>query len=310
MNRDFIIAVILVLSSCFLYETNAFNKTGSCHYFSDPHLEPFPAQPGMTANMYICRPNCTEILIRNDFLEIYVTSRSTAGKYFIVEYTMVFFPTKKYSSPCVITANVDNPSISSLTCPSGSPADSFGSGPQRHYFHLTKNIKVDIEDAGTFYNILITQSFHLIAQSTGICINWDCELEYSSAKRKKRQIQSSDSIISQVCSIFINSAQGKITDGMNKNLIEAQRVACEYDLNTTRDPRCARHVVTSILRDSVNKYENDDNFQDRLLEIDALTEETIKQANQDANNLIQQSGFVCQSDTDQNQCLQLIDDTK
>lgn len=59
-------------------------NTGKCSYFGEPHLLPFPTTPGQTVNQYVCRPKDAEILVKNNFLTIEVTT-STHGNHPIVE---------------------------------------------------------------------------------------------------------------------------------------------------------------------------------------------------------------------------------
>ena len=63
---------------------NAKEDLVQCKYYNDPHLIPFPLWPGADQYQYLCRNNCTEIMIKNEFVEIIVTADPT-GEYPIVE---------------------------------------------------------------------------------------------------------------------------------------------------------------------------------------------------------------------------------
>ncbi|CAF1021126.1 unnamed protein product [Rotaria sp. Silwood1] len=237
MNCLLKVAVVYLCITQFICVADDSKEVGKCRYYNDPHLIPFPVSPGASQEQYICRNNCTEILLKNDFVEIIVTP-DPAGDYPIVAYTLIFFATGGYSFPCVITNSIASPSAS-LTCPPGTPASTIMTGSGQFHTHLTENIQVDITTRGAHFNIEITQSFDLISQSEGVCIKWDCEFEYKIGKRRRRQA-SADSLIDQICGCFIDAGREQALGEVNIDYLKYLRVACVYDINTTFD-----HTVMS-----------------------------------------------------------------
>lgn len=75
---------VCVLITVGLVEGDGFGK---CHYRIDPHLIPFPSGPGDNPSTYICQSNCTEILVKNDFLQIIVTPDPSQNFYPIIQDT-------------------------------------------------------------------------------------------------------------------------------------------------------------------------------------------------------------------------------
>lgn len=80
--------LILLLFIGVALNVNAGDERVFCQYYNDPHLIPFPSSPGGYQGQYICRNNCTEIMLRNDFVEIFVTA-DPAGDYPIVQVSYV-----------------------------------------------------------------------------------------------------------------------------------------------------------------------------------------------------------------------------
>jgi hypothetical protein len=75
------VALSLLLFFHLSFEIHTDDETGYCKYYNDPHLIPFPTSPGDIQDQYICRDNCTKILVEvNDynllFLNIFFLSVS------------------------------------------------------------------------------------------------------------------------------------------------------------------------------------------------------------------------------------------
>ena len=70
-----------------------------CQYYNDPHLIPFQDSPGAFQGQYFCRANCTEIMVKNEFLEIFVTP-DPQGQYPIVEVSYFIFDHLSSSLVC------------------------------------------------------------------------------------------------------------------------------------------------------------------------------------------------------------------
>ena len=60
------------------------DKFDYCYYFNDPHLIPFITPDNPNPGVYFCKSNCTEILLKNKFVEIIVTA-DPQGAYPIVD---------------------------------------------------------------------------------------------------------------------------------------------------------------------------------------------------------------------------------
>lgn len=280
---------LLKLAFIYLCATQLFcttidaQKTGTCRYYNDPHLIPFPTSPGASQSQYLCRNNVTETLVKNKFVELIVTP-DPAGEYPIVAYTLIFFATGIFSYPCVITNSIANPSIS-LTCPLNTPASSIMSVSGQYHTHLTENIRFDITKRRSHFNIMITQSFDLIAKSRGVCVKWNCEFENVVGKRNKRQAQEED-LNHQICDLFIKAGQRNALGEVNQGYVESLRTACVYDMKTTSDQSYGEGIVTLILRDSVKQYRNDENFKEYLQKADQIGEEAIKEVHEEINKLV------------------------
>lgn len=78
------LVITLVVLICFALNINAKDDRGYCYYFNDPHLIPFPSVPGEQQGVYFCKSNCTEVLLKNKFVEIFVTA-DPQGMYPIIE---------------------------------------------------------------------------------------------------------------------------------------------------------------------------------------------------------------------------------
>ncbi|UJR14783.1 hypothetical protein I4U23_001771 [Adineta vaga] len=242
MNRLIIVAGILYLSTSYSLKIRSFDEVGECHYWNDPHLKPFPKAAGENGEQFLCRPNCTEVLLRNEFVEIFVTSNQNGREYPIVEYTVIFFPTDDHPVPCVIRDSIANQSpVSSLKCPLNSPATSIGT-----YIHESDNVRVEIGYRGDWFNFYITQSFELIGKSSGVCVNSKCDLEGSGRRRRQAQDKEPNRLISQIIDIYTKAARRHVDGKIDDHLLESQRIAIVYDLNTSLNPRVRQNLYTVI----------------------------------------------------------------
>ncbi|CAF0939816.1 unnamed protein product [Rotaria sordida] len=304
MNRLLNLAIIYLYVTEILCEINNDDKTGTCRCYGEQHVNPFPASPGSSQNQYLCNDNSTKILIKNQFVQLFVTPNSQ-DSYSTVAYTLIFLPTAEYPNPCVISDSIAIPSNSSWACPNFTAANTIGSSTIQHHFHLTENILVTINNLGSHFDMMITQSFNLISQSEGACVNLPCGLEVTGATlRKKRQPTASDSTISQVCDGFINPAQKKCLGQVDKGFVQCLRVGCVHDTGEALDQRYAHGAATLLLQSSVEQYKTDKNFKGYLLKADAQAAEIIKQAQKGVNQMIQNSEPVCKENGKELNCLQ------
>ena len=60
-------ALIVLLLTSVACKINPDEETGWCKYYNDPHIIEFQSGPGAGQSQYLCRNNCTQIMVKNEF---------------------------------------------------------------------------------------------------------------------------------------------------------------------------------------------------------------------------------------------------
>ncbi|UJR32817.1 hypothetical protein I4U23_020279 [Adineta vaga] len=253
----------------------------TCSYVGDPHLLPF-SQP---YSQYWCKNEGWELLLSNQYVSLYVLVHSSST-YQIHDYMLIF----PEPTACT-TGSSSNP----LPCQgSGSPITSLQNGNSYTHFHRTQDLIIKIDPSGSYYNIYIWQSPKLVAESCGVCIKWNCERE--------GLWMTPNPVVPKLCDLYINAARERAAAAVDKRVIDVARTQCINDMQSTFDVHQAvQPAIALVLQDGIKELINGGKDQQSAFEkIESVKEEVFKAAEATSNELLANSGSIC---NDSKKCL-------
>ncbi|CAF3439040.1 unnamed protein product [Rotaria socialis] len=295
MIRKEVFVIIIFVLLCIVAQSNTGPKKecyyGKCSYFGTSHLIPFSKSYHDSQAQYWCQSPGWKTLISNSYVSLYVLIG--AAPYSIIDYLLIFGGV----SPCLIIGSETNPPV----CVSPAPITSvtLPSGAAWTHFHNIECMTVHIEKPSSYYHIYFYQSYPLINLSSGLCRKWNCE--------KEPKCVNPLAVIPEVCNIFIDVAQKLAMGNIEPNVIDMATASCINDMHTTFDTTVALAALTLVLDESAKALFDAADIKTTFRNVHTLKHNAISNATRQANDLIKNTGKLC---NERKQCLKPINSIK
>ncbi|CAF0846989.1 unnamed protein product [Adineta ricciae] len=224
----------------------------NCVLWADPHLVKFAVHPSLSDRRpsFYCQSAGPMLVLKNRYIEITVnvTDRPFWNENFEI---------KLFAGPDTLcTVSPQN-----FQCP-----DKNFLRVKR--LHSTMVIKYDEADdlsvtiysntinGRNTYDIHVSQSFNLIRQSYGLCVNEDpaCELEHAPNPAGKRKRSLDDENAMKVCDVYMQEAYTtakKELGNVSSPLNEYARTACINDVSLTGNREWGRSSVSFVAMEAL-----------------------------------------------------------
>lgn len=139
------------------------------------------------------------------------------------------------------------------------------------------------------YNIEVLQTYGLILNSTGLCVNRARRCEIESAGRRKRS--TSVSKATEACDLFIDKSRDaarQLLPSSSSTMINHGREACITDIVTTNDPSWGESAAWFVINNYVRQASlSRDQQKEIMSQVSSLAAETVMSVKAEVEGILE-----------------------